>query len=77
MDKLIQASYADIESADSDNLFGYMGGGSAHVTLPTNDFYTFSADGVPLYQWVSDLANGHIVTSVRCDDCRRPERIEK
>jgi hypothetical protein len=43
--------------------------GTQHGLLPTDAFYRFEADGIPLKDWVRELIEGEPVENVRCAKC--------
>lgn len=48
------------------NYRSYLACGSNHCALPTSEFYSLRLDGIPLRDWVADLARGK---DVRCPTC--------
>ena len=57
------------------NFRSFTAGGEQHCVTPNANFYDYAIDGIPLRDWVADMAAGIDVPSLRCDDCRVPERI--
>ncbi|MDX1435648.1 MAG: pectin acetylesterase-family hydrolase [Anaerolineales bacterium] len=57
------------------NFFSYVAGGDAHCIMPLDRFYTYAANGVRFRDWVTDLAAGAPVESVRCADCSVAETV--
>jgi hypothetical protein len=49
------------------NYRSYLACGFNHCALPTEEFYSLRVDGVPLRDWVADLASGR---DVKCPTCR-------
>ena len=53
-------------------------GGMFHTILSEPGFYSHSANGVRLRDWVSAIVDGTPVESVQCQECWRPEiRFER
>jgi dienelactone hydrolase len=48
------------------NYRSYLACGTNHCALPTSEFYSLRVDGVPLRDWVADLARGR---DVHCPTC--------
>jgi hypothetical protein len=49
------------------NYRSYLACGSSHCAFPTGEFYSLRVAGVPLRDWVADLASGR---DVNCPACR-------
>ena len=70
----LDANYADIR-AEVDNFVGYIAGGELHTILGRPEFYTYTVGERSVRDWVADLAAGHPVSDVRCEECSLPEII--
>ena len=68
----LQANHADIR-AEVDNFRAYIAGGDSHTILARPEFYTFTADGRRVRDWVADLAAFRDVADVTCDPCDAPQ----
>jgi Pectinacetylesterase len=64
----LAASMDDIHRT-APNFRTYIAPGTAHCALPFGRFYTETVSGVRLRDWVAQLAEGHPVGSVHCDNC--------
>ncbi len=55
--------------AESPNFNSYTADGTQHCILRSFEFYMMDVAGVPIRDWVADLAAGRNVDDVRCDAC--------
>lgn len=69
---LMLQNYADIE-AEIDNFATYTAPGELHTILLRPEFYTYTVEGVPFVDWVTQLAHGEVVESITCTDCDMPQ----
>lgn len=72
--ELISLNQGDIRTADGD-FRSFIAGGDSHTILRRPEFYTYSAGGVSIRDWVADLADGKAVQDVACKDCSFPELV--
>lgn len=59
----------------SSNFRSYTASGNLHCIMPRPQFYTTEVNGVRLRDWVNDLANGEVVSSVRCETCENETEL--
>ncbi len=59
------ASIEEIEGR-ADNFASFIPAGEQHCILPYDNFYTVTANGVKLTDWLRDRVNGTAVTSAKC-----------
>ncbi len=69
----MQASLADIE-ARTDNFASFVPGGEQHCIIPYDNFYTVTANGKKLTDWLRDSIDGNDVQSEKCQgaECDGP-----
>ncbi len=60
---------------NSPNFRSYTASGDLHCIMPRSQFYSTEIEGVPLVDWVTDLANNESVSSVRCETCQNETEI--
>lgn len=72
---LIEANQADIR-AEVSNFRSYIAGGELHTILIKPEFYGYQVDGTSVRDWVAALANGEVVSDVKCSDCAEPQLLE-
>ncbi len=60
---------AHLASITAPNYHALTAGGSLHCLTPRPQFYTYAIDGMPLRDWVDDLANGRAVETRHCRNC--------
>ncbi len=72
--ELISANQADIRAA-APGFRSYIAGGESHTVLMRPEFYTFRVGEVTIRDWVANLAEGKLVSDIRCDECVYPELV--
>ena len=72
----LQANHADIR-AEVDNFRAFIAGGDSHTVLARPEFYTFTAGGRRIRDWVADLAAFRPVDDVTCDPCDVPQLTDE
>ena len=65
---LLDANHADIKT-NLDRYASYVAPGNSHTILTRPEFYSLQVDGIPIRDWVKDLAKGETVRDVHCGDC--------
>lgn len=70
-DQFDEELWSVIETTDqtTPNFRYYHAEGDMHCITPRPDFYQRTVNGVRFVEWVTALAQGQDVTSVRCDTC--------
>ncbi|MEM7113682.1 MAG: pectin acetylesterase-family hydrolase [Chloroflexota bacterium] len=70
----IATSLTTIHS-QSPNFRSYTASGDLHCIMPRHQFYSMETNGVLLRDWVSDLATGQSVDSVKCEECQHQTEL--
>ncbi|MEP7291463.1 MAG: pectin acetylesterase-family hydrolase [Chloroflexota bacterium] len=72
-ENLLEAHLAIITAP---NYHALTAGGTLHCLTPRPQFYTYAIDGVPVRDWVEDLASGRAVESLHCRNCELVDLVD-